>query len=70
VGPLYFESQPDGSVHVIDLSIGRIELVVHRDDSVAGTATAVDRLNRMKVIEKPLPQYVRECARKYSGWEM
>jgi hypothetical protein len=70
VGSLYFQTQPDGSVHVFDLGIGRVEVVVRRDDSVTGSPTAVDRLNRMKILGTPLPQYVRECARKFSGWEM
>ncbi len=70
MGALYFEAQPDGSVQVFDLGQGRIELVVRRDDSVSGSQAAVDRLNRMNLIHKPLPQYVRECASKYSGWEI
>ena len=70
MGSLYFEAQSDGSVHVLNLGDGRIEVVVRRDDSVTGSQDAVERLNRMNLVKKPLPQYVRECATKFSGWEM
>ncbi len=70
MGSLYFEAQPDGSVNVFNLGDGRIEVVVRRDDSVTGSQAAVERLNRMNLVKKPLPQYVRECATKFSGWEV
>jgi hypothetical protein len=70
VGSLYFQTQPDGAVNVFNLGDGKIELIVRRDDSVYGSQAAVERLNRMNHVNKPLPQYVRECASKFSGWEL
>ncbi len=70
MGFMYCQRQPDGSVHVFNLENGRVEVVVRRDDSVTGDQAAIERLNRMKMPDKPLPRYVRECALRYSGVEL